>query len=217
MNVANSIFTNGNSNVKFSSNVASAGGLYVYYGNCECTHYRVCAQHDTDDIDKRRLLITNSTFTNNHGFKGAAIFLESVVDNQDLNGRQELFSFIVLNCMIKNNTGYSGIISTLLSRTFNNSNYTLEMFLSGTTISNNNMMDVTCGTLIQSLPKRSYLSTVGIFELNNCEFRNNTISHNARVGLHIEYCKVDFRGDNIISDNNAFGGFGGGIRLYRAI
>ena len=33
------------------------------------------------------IIITNYTFANNHGFKSAAILLDLVVDDQDLNGR----------------------------------------------------------------------------------------------------------------------------------
>ena len=46
-------------------------------------------------------------------------------------------------------------------------------------------MHVVHGNLLQLLPERSSLSTVGIFE-QNCKFSNNSITYNALVGLHLE-------------------------------
>ena len=216
INIENSYFINGNSDLKFSANVAYAGGLYVYYGDCACGYDGICAQHGRNRQDDRNLIVRNCTFVNNHGFKGAAILLESVIDDQDLNNKVENFTFFVLDCKIKNNTGYVGIVKVSVTRTSTDSTYHLEFSLSSTIISHNHLMDVMFGSLLQSLPERNFLSTVGIFRLPAL-FQNNTISFNSLVGLHLEMCEVDFRGDSYISGNNVYGGFGGGIRLYRAV
>ena len=76
-------------------------------------------------------------------------------------------------------------------------------------------MEVVHNSLLRLLPERSFLSTVGIFRQTS-DFINNTISHNALVGLHLEQTQVDFHGDSFIVGNNIIGGFGGGMRIYHA-
>ena len=110
VHIEDSMFMNGNAVLKFSSNVAFAGGIYIYYGDCVCSLDYEEPCRSTEHIDNRVFVLTNSTFINNHGFRGAAINLESVVDDQDLNGKVEMANFSVTDCTILNNMGYVGII-----------------------------------------------------------------------------------------------------------
>ena len=216
VHIEGSEFINGNADLKFSSNIAFAGGMYIYYGSCVCDldYAEPCrsAQHK----DNRTFALTNSTFINNHGFQGAAIYLESVIDDEDLNGVGEEANFYVTHCRIMNNTGYAGIIKVTETRTSTSSIYRTKFDLSRTVISNNLLMEVVHMNLLKRLPvERSILSTVGIFEQTYaCNFTNNTISHNVLVGLHLEGTEIDFHGDSFIVGNNIIGGFGGGIRIY---
>ena len=160
-------------------------------------------------------MLTNCTLINNYGFHGAAILLTSVVGDQDLSGRIEITATLyVLDCTIIDNTGYVGIIKVTETRTSTSSAYHIKFILSNTVISYNHLMRVVYTNLLSLLPERNYISTVGIFH-QDCLFTNNTISHNALVGLHTEQNEVDFHGNSLISNNNAIGGFGGGIRIYR--
>ena len=212
VHVEGSEFINGNADLKFSSNVAFAGGIYVYYGACVCDldYEEPCRSVRLDD---RTFALTNSTFINNHGFRGAAINLVSVVDDENLNSKVEMANFNVTHCRIMNNTGYVGIIRVTETRTSSDSSYQMKFFLSNTVVSHNLLMEVVHVGLLKLLPERSYLSTVGIFGQTS-DFTNNTISHNSLVGLHLEDTEVDFYGDNFIIGNNIIGGFGGGIRIY---
>ena len=83
VHIDGSTFTNGNADLQFSSNVAFSGGLYVYYGSCVCNlNYEEPCRSTcmyTACTDRRVFALTNSTFINNHGFLGAAVYLESVV------------------------------------------------------------------------------------------------------------------------------------------
>jgi hypothetical protein len=49
-------------------------------------------------MDNRIFNLTNSTFINNHGFRGAALNLESVVDDENLNYEVEMANFSVIDC-----------------------------------------------------------------------------------------------------------------------
>ena len=215
VSIENSMFKDGNSDLEFSSNVANAGGVYVYYGSPawipDCDGYGQSWRTET-----RQLILNNCTFVNNHGFHGAAVVFESVIDDQDLNGRRESATFHLIESTIVNNTGYVGIIKVTETRTATDSAYQLKFYLSGTVVSNNRLMDPIYGGLVHSLPERSFLSTIGIFDQIS-DFCNNTISFNALVGLHFESNEIDFHGDSfIISNNLKFGGFGGSIRIYHA-
>ena len=213
--INSSTFRNGNSDLEFSSNVAYTGGIYVYYGDCVCDHYMTCTSQLRHD--NRNFVLTNCTLINNYGFHGAAILLTSVVGDQDLSGRIEITATLyVLDCTIIDNTGYVGIIKVTETRTSTSSAYHIKFILSNTVISYNHLMRVVYTNLLSLLPERNYISTVGIFH-QDCLFTNNTISHNALVGLHTEQNEVDFHGNSLISNNNAIGGFGGGIRIYRSI
>ena len=213
VHINSSTFKGGNRELKFSSNVAYAGGIYVYYGDCVCGHFRSCSSRYTR-ADRRNFVISNSTFVDNHGFHGAAILLVSVIDDQNQNGRRELAKFLVINCTIMNNTGYVGIVKVTETRTSSDSSYQLIFFLSHTVVSSNNLMDVIHGNLLLDLTaERSLLSTIGVFN-QNCRFNNNSITFNSLVGLHVEKNDIDFHGDSYIVGNNVIGGFGGGIQIY---
>lgn len=90
VHIENINFTKGNTDLTFSSNVVNAGGVYVYYGACACDHSDPCSVYNERHKDRTNVIITNCTFANNHGFKDAAILLDLVVDDQDLNGRNVL-------------------------------------------------------------------------------------------------------------------------------
>ena len=211
VHIDSSTFKGGNRELEFSSNVAYAGGIYVYYGNCACEHSQTwCSRHRR--ADRRNFVISNSTFVDNHGFHGAAILLTSVIDDENLNGRHELAEFYIYNCTIVNNTGYVGIVKVTETRTSADSAYQLMFFLSRTVVSSNNLMDVIHGNIF-TLPERSFLSTVGVFG-QFCRLSNNSITFNSLVGLHFERNEVDFHEDSYIIGNNVIGGFGGGMRIY---
>ena len=213
VHIDSSTFTNGNADLQFSSNVAFAGGLYAYYGSCVCDldYEEPCR---STKKDHRAFALTNSIFINNHGFQGAAIYFQSTVDDENLNGKLETMNFYVTNCRVINNIGYAGIIKATDTRTTTSSIYKIKLHLSHTLISNNVLMELTQTNLLPRLPVgRNILSTVGIFK-PMCNFTNNTISHNILVGLHLEFTMVDFHKDSFIVGNNIVGGFGGGIRIY---
>ena len=86
--------------------------------------------------------LTSSTFINNHSFQGAALYLECVVDDEDLNNKGEKANFYVTDCRIMNNTGYAGIIKVAETCTSTNSIYMMKFVLSRTVISNNILMKV---------------------------------------------------------------------------
>ena len=215
VHIDGSTFTNGNADLKFSSNVAYAGGLYVYYGSCVCFRDYEQPCRFTEYIDTRVFALTNCTFINNHGFRGAAINFESVVDDENLNGMVEMANFYVTDCRVLSNTGYVGIIRATETRTSLDSAYQMKFILSNTVISHNLLMEVMHDSQLRLLPERSFLSTVGIFGQTS-DFISNTISHNALVGVHLEGMIVDFHGDSFIIGNNIIGGFGGGMRIYHA-
>ena len=149
-------FINGNADLEFSSNVAYAGGIYMYYGECVCSHYKTCNTQMRYQIDSRAFVLASSTFINNHGFRGAAINLVSVVHDQDLNSQVEIANFHVFGCTIINNKGYVGIIQVTESRTSTDSAYQMRFILSNTVISNNLLMEVVHTSLLKLLPERSY-------------------------------------------------------------
>ena len=216
VHIDGSTFTNGNADFKISSNVAFAGGLYVYYGSCTCDLDYIEPCRTMRRMDIREFVLTNSTFINNHGFQGGALYLQSVVDDENLDARGEKMNFSIAGCRVLNNTGYAGIIKVTEDRTSTNSIYRIELKLCHTLISNNVLMELVQTNLLTRLPAdRNTLSTVGIFSrAYACYFCNNTISHNVLVGLHLEFSEVDFHRDSFIFGNNIVGGFGGGIRIY---
>ena len=74
VHIEDSMFINGNADLQFSSKIiAATGGLYVYYGRCECDHEYEEPCRSMEYTDNRTFALTNSTFIDNHGFQGAAI------------------------------------------------------------------------------------------------------------------------------------------------
>ena len=58
VHIEDSVFINGNADLKFSSNVAFAGGIYIYYGDCVCgCDDEPC--RSTERMDNRTFALTN--------------------------------------------------------------------------------------------------------------------------------------------------------------
>ena len=183
------------------------------YGSCVCDLDLDEPCRTLKRPDNRIFVLNTSTFVDNHGFHGAAIYLESMINDKDLNGKREMMNFYITDCRVLNNTGYVGIIKVTETRTFTSSTYNTKFVLSQTVISNNLLMALQTNMIYLLPVERSILSTVGIYD-QACHFINNTISHNSLIGLHLEWTIIDFHSDSFIVGNNIVGGFGGGLRIY---
>ena len=207
--LANSYITNGNSHLEKSSNVAFAGGLYVYHGDCGCEYLSPCslAEHLTHIRD---LYVINCTFTGNKGYHGGAIRIESVIyDFDDSNRRHLQTSAVIIYCTISNNTGYDAVLKVTETysgpRDEGRNSYRMKFTLKSSSITNNKLLSLKFMDLVSQ--EKASMSAIRFFNLKDCRFINNNVSANSILGLLIDSQSIELFGtSHFVGNKGKLGG-----------
>ena len=164
--------------------------------------------------DKKILHVVNNSFVGNYGFRGAAIFIESVIDGTDSSNRNLKCSLIIEDCVLSQNIGYDATLNVVKDNIQIGEDawktYRMRFTLSGTLITQNKVQTLRYTDLISGIWKADF-STVYFNNLDFCFFINNHISDNSIVGLSLESQIITMSGENYFINNTWK--FGGAIRL----
>ena len=210
--LTNNYITNGNSDLEISSNIAFAGGLYVYHGDCGCGYLSPCSLTEHQLTHRRDLRVINCTFTGNSGHHGGAIRIESVIYDFDDSNRLHLqSSALIRSCIISNNSGYDAVLKVTEAysgpRDEGRSSYRLKFTLESSLITNNKLLSLKLMDLVSQ--EKASMSTIRFFNLKDCRFISNNVSANYIPGLLVDSQSMELLGTNHFTGNN--GKLGGAL------